>query len=127
MRGVNATAEDLLDLCFALQGEANILPYYFYMCDMIPNAEHWRTSLAESQDLQLEKLPRPISLEECLVWEKLRRNPLGSPMRQLSFQNLFLDGAFGYQSVDHHWFVLSNSMRAISCPSFTRSPTLTPK
>ncbi|MFN8228094.1 MAG: lysine 2,3-aminomutase [Mycobacterium sp.] len=53
MRGVNATAEDLLDLCFALQGEANILPYYFYMCDMIPNAEHWRTSLAESQELQL--------------------------------------------------------------------------
>jgi len=38
MRGVNASADDLLDLCFALQGEANILPYYFYMCDMIPNA-----------------------------------------------------------------------------------------
>jgi lysine 2,3-aminomutase len=53
MRGVNATADDLLDLCFALQGEANILPYYFYMCDMIPNAEHWRTSLAEAQQLQL--------------------------------------------------------------------------
>src|SRR5882757_7706512 len=53
MRGVNATADDLLDLCFALQGEANILPYYFYMCDMIPNAEHWRTSLGEAQDLQL--------------------------------------------------------------------------
>ncbi|MEV0672721.1 lysine 2,3-aminomutase [Mycobacterium sp. NPDC050441] len=53
MRGVNATTEDLLDLCFALQGEANILPYYFYMCDMIPNAEHWRTSLWEAQELQL--------------------------------------------------------------------------
>jgi lysine 2,3-aminomutase len=53
MRGVNATADDLLDLCFALQGEANILPYYFYMCDMIPNAEHWRTSLWEAQELQL--------------------------------------------------------------------------
>src|SRR5215207_6045869 len=37
MRGVNATQRDLLDLCFALQGEAGILPYYFYMCDMIPN------------------------------------------------------------------------------------------
>src|SRR5699024_389134 len=36
MRGVNDTSADLLDLCFALQGEANILPYYFYMCDMIP-------------------------------------------------------------------------------------------
>lgn len=53
LRGVNATADDLLDLCFALQGEANILPYYFYMCDMIPNAEHWRTSLWEAQELQL--------------------------------------------------------------------------
>lgn len=53
MRGVNATTADLLDLCFALQGEANILPYYFYMCDMIPNAEHWRTSLAQAQQLQL--------------------------------------------------------------------------
>ena len=52
MRGVNDTQADLLDLCFALQGEANILPYYFYMCDMIPNAEHWRTSVAQAQDLQ---------------------------------------------------------------------------
>jgi lysine 2,3-aminomutase len=53
MRGVNATADDLLDLCLALQGEANILPYYFYMCDMIPNAEHWRTPLWQAQQLQL--------------------------------------------------------------------------
>jgi lysine 2,3-aminomutase len=52
MRGVNATAEDLLDLCFALQDEANILPYYFYLCDMIPSAEHWRTSVHEAQVLQ---------------------------------------------------------------------------
>ncbi len=52
MRGVNASATDLLDLCFALQGEANILPYYFYMCDMIPNAEHWRVSVAQAQALQ---------------------------------------------------------------------------
>ncbi|WP_035699947.1 KamA family radical SAM protein, partial [Glycomyces tenuis] len=52
MRGVNDTPEALLDLCFAMQGEANILPYYFYMCDMIPNAEHWRTSVAQAQDLQ---------------------------------------------------------------------------
>ncbi|USQ78186.1 KamA family radical SAM protein [Ornithinimicrobium faecis] len=52
MRGVNATSEDLLDLCFALADGASITPYYFYMCDMIPFAEHWRTSLAEAQDLQ---------------------------------------------------------------------------
>ena len=29
-----------------------ITPYYFYMCDMIPFAEHWRVSLAEAQHLQ---------------------------------------------------------------------------
>ncbi|QES52213.1 lysine 2,3-aminomutase [Streptomyces venezuelae] len=52
MRGVNDTAEALLDLCFALQDEAGILPYYFYMCDMVPGAEHWRTSLAQAQELQ---------------------------------------------------------------------------
>ena len=52
MRGVNATTADLLDLCFALQGEAGILPYYFYLCDMIPNAEHWRVSVAQAQALQ---------------------------------------------------------------------------
>jgi lysine 2,3-aminomutase len=52
MKGVNASAADLLDLCLALQGEANILPYYFYLCDMIPNAEHWRTSLHEALVLQ---------------------------------------------------------------------------
>ena len=52
LRGVNASQRDLLDLCFALQDEAKILPYYFYTCDMIPGSEHWRTSIAQSQDLQ---------------------------------------------------------------------------
>jgi lysine 2,3-aminomutase len=52
MRGVNATPEALLDLCFALQGEAGILPYYFYMCDMIPNSEHWRVAVWQAQGLQ---------------------------------------------------------------------------
>jgi lysine 2,3-aminomutase len=52
MRGVNATSADLLDLCFGLQGEAGILPYYFYMCDMIPNAEHWRVGVWQAQQLQ---------------------------------------------------------------------------
>jgi lysine 2,3-aminomutase len=52
MRGVNATPADLLDLCFALQGEANVLPYYFYLCDMIPNAEHWRVAVFQAQALQ---------------------------------------------------------------------------
>ncbi|MBI3550651.1 MAG: lysine 2,3-aminomutase [Elusimicrobia bacterium] len=52
LRGVNATQKDLLDLCFRLLDDAKIMPYYFYMCDMIPNAEHWRTSVAEAQQLQ---------------------------------------------------------------------------
>ena len=42
----------LLDLCFALLDGASITPYYFYMCDMIPSAEHWRVSLAQAQTLQ---------------------------------------------------------------------------
>jgi lysine 2,3-aminomutase len=50
--GVNATAGQLLDLCFALLDGASITPYYFYMCDMIPSAEHWRVPLATAQTLQ---------------------------------------------------------------------------
>jgi lysine 2,3-aminomutase len=52
LRGVNTTPEALLDLCFALQDEAAILPYYFYMCDMIPASEHWRLAVWEAQELQ---------------------------------------------------------------------------
>ncbi len=52
MQGVNASPHDLLDLCFTLLDGAGIMPYYFYMCDMIPNAEHWRVSLARAQELQ---------------------------------------------------------------------------
>jgi KamA family protein len=52
MKGVNSTQKDLLDLCFALQDDASILPYYFYMCDMIPGSEHWRVALHEAQALQ---------------------------------------------------------------------------
>jgi lysine 2,3-aminomutase len=49
---VNATSKDLLDLCFALLDHAKILPYYFYMCDMLPSSEHWRVALWEAQQLQ---------------------------------------------------------------------------
>ncbi|MBQ1012606.1 lysine 2,3-aminomutase, partial [Micromonospora sp. M51] len=42
----------LLDLCFARHGEAGILPYYIYMSDMIPNAEHWRVPVWHAQQLQ---------------------------------------------------------------------------
>ena len=52
LRGVNDSAEALLDLSFALLDEARIMPYYLYMCDMIPGSEHWRLSLAQAQQLQ---------------------------------------------------------------------------
>jgi lysine 2,3-aminomutase len=52
LRGVNDSPEKLLDLCFALLDHAKVMPYYFYMCDMIPNSEHWRLSLWEAQELQ---------------------------------------------------------------------------
>jgi lysine 2,3-aminomutase len=54
LRGVNTTQEALLDLCFALLDGAGITPYYLYLCDLVPNAEHWRLSLAEAQRLQHE-------------------------------------------------------------------------
>jgi lysine 2,3-aminomutase len=50
--GVNADPHTLLDLCFALLDGAQVMPYYFYMCDMIPASEHWRVSVAEAQRLQ---------------------------------------------------------------------------
>ncbi len=52
LRGVNATAKDLLELSFTLLDHARILPYYFYMCDMIPFSEHWRVSVGDAQNLQ---------------------------------------------------------------------------
>ncbi|HEY8455582.1 MAG TPA: lysine 2,3-aminomutase [Actinopolymorphaceae bacterium] len=52
MRGVNDTPQQLLDLCFALLDGATIMPYYFYMCDMIPFSEHWRVSVQQAQELQ---------------------------------------------------------------------------
>jgi lysine 2,3-aminomutase len=54
LRGTNDSAAALLDLCFALLDGSGIMPYYFYMCDMIPGSEHWRLTLAEGQALQEE-------------------------------------------------------------------------
>jgi lysine 2,3-aminomutase len=36
LNGVNADPHALLDLCFRLLDGAQIMPYYFYMCDLIP-------------------------------------------------------------------------------------------
>jgi len=53
LRGVNTTPNQLLELAFMLADHAQVTPYYFYMCDMIPNAEHWRLAVWEAQDLQM--------------------------------------------------------------------------
>jgi lysine 2,3-aminomutase len=52
LRGVNTTPNQLLELCFMLLDHAKVMPYYFYLCDMIPNSEHWRLAVWEAQDLQ---------------------------------------------------------------------------
>ena len=52
LRGVNTSPKQLLDLCFMLLDHGKIMPYYFYQCDMIPNAEHWRLAIHEAQQLQ---------------------------------------------------------------------------
>ena len=52
LRGTNTTPEQLLKLCFRLLDDAHVMPYYFYMCDMIPSSEHWRLAVHEAQKLQ---------------------------------------------------------------------------
>ncbi|HEX3326561.1 MAG TPA: lysine 2,3-aminomutase [Actinomycetota bacterium] len=52
LQGVNASPESLLDLCFGLLDDVKVTPYYFYMCDLIPNSEHWRVSVDQAQKLQ---------------------------------------------------------------------------
>jgi lysine 2,3-aminomutase len=52
LRGVNDGHKELLDLCFTLLDNAKVMPYYFYMCDMIPNSEHWRIPVYQAQVLQ---------------------------------------------------------------------------
>lgn len=51
LRGVNNTFEQILSLCYNLIDNTPIEPYYLYVCDMIPNSEHWRTSIQEAEDL----------------------------------------------------------------------------
>ena len=52
LNGINASVDALLDLSFALLDDAAIMPYYFYMCDMIPFSEHWRLAVWQAQELQ---------------------------------------------------------------------------
>ena len=83
MHGVNATTTDLLDLCFALLDGAGIMPYYFYMCDMIPFSEHWRVSVKEAQRLQhgiMGYLPG-FATPRIICDVPVRRQALGAPDR----------------------------------------------
>ena len=52
MRGVNDSAQAILDLSFALLDHAQITPYYLFLFDMIPGGEHWRTTLRTALDIQ---------------------------------------------------------------------------
>src|SRR4029078_8532915 len=52
LNGVNADPHQLRDLCFRLLDGAQIMPYYFCMCDMIPFSEHWRVSVGDAEKLQ---------------------------------------------------------------------------
>ena len=69
--GVNATSTDLLDLCFTLLDGAGIMPYYFYMCDMIPNAEHWRVPLAQGPGAAARDHGLPARVRDAA--DRLRR------------------------------------------------------
>jgi lysine 2,3-aminomutase len=58
LRGVNADGEAQIALCERLLYDAQIVPYYVFMCDMIPGAEHWRTALWEAQEIQQQLMGR---------------------------------------------------------------------
>ena len=83
LNGVNADPHALLDLCFALLDGAQIMPYYFYMCDMIPFSEHWRVSVADAQRLQhaiMGYLPG-FATPRIVCDVPVRRQALGPPAR----------------------------------------------
>ena len=62
-----------------------ITPYYFYMCDMIPSAEHWRVSLAQAQTLQHDIMGYLPGLRDAAdrLRRALRRQALGAPGRRV--------------------------------------------
>ena len=85
LNGVNADPHALLDLCFRLLDGAQIMPYYFYMCDMIPFSEHWRVSVADAQRLQHAIMGYLPGLRDAAdrLRRAVRRQALGPPARVL--------------------------------------------
>jgi lysine 2,3-aminomutase len=99
MRGVNDSVSQLLDLCFALQDEASITPYYFYMCDMIPFAEHWRLSLAEAQKLQHDQE------HGMSFWRKNYRTSIeGADTEALSHEYVYYDPIYTLPDSGQDWW-----------------------
>ena len=95
LNGVNADPHALLDLCFRLLDGAQIMPYYFYMCDMIPFSEHWRVSVADAQRLQHSHHGLPAGLRDAAdrLRRAVRRQAVDPPARVLRHRarHLLLD------------------------------------
>ena len=74
----------LLDLCFALLDGAGIMPYYFYMCDMIPHAEHWRVVGRAGAAAAARHHGLPARLRDAAdrLRRAVRRQALGAPARR---------------------------------------------
>ena len=81
LRGVNTTANELLELCFTLLDYGKIMPYYFYQCDMIPNAEHWRLAIYRSAETAARHhgLLARIRYSAFDLRRAIRRQTLGAP------------------------------------------------
>jgi lysine 2,3-aminomutase len=85
LRGVNDSPGALLDLCFCLLDEAGVTPYYFYQCDMIPGAEHWRLTVREAQAAAVGDHGLPARLRDAAggVRRAVRGQALGAPGGQV--------------------------------------------
>ena len=81
MRSVNDSVEQLLDLCFALLDGAGIMPYYFYMCDMIParRALAGRGVGGAGPAARDHGLPARVRDAADRVRRPVRRQALGAP------------------------------------------------
>jgi len=67
----------------ALLGYGKIMPYYFYQCDMIPNAEHWRLAIHEAQQLQHDIMAnRRIATPRIVCDVPLSASGWGAPLKE---------------------------------------------
>ena len=52
LRGVNDSPAAPARPVLRAARRGRIMPYYFYLCDMIPGSEHWRLAVWQAQELQ---------------------------------------------------------------------------